>query len=54
MAPTLIFEKNQLLGVIGSPGGSRIICYVAKTIYEILYLNKNPKTVFKTLTEQLD
>jgi gamma-glutamyltranspeptidase/glutathione hydrolase len=42
MAPTLIFEKNKLLGVIGSPGGSRIICYVAKTIYEILYLKTDP------------
>lgn len=42
MAPTIVFEKNKLLGVIGSPGGSRIICYVAKTIYEILYLNTDP------------
>jgi gamma-glutamyltranspeptidase / glutathione hydrolase len=47
MAPTLIFEKNQLLGVIGSPGGSRIICYVAKTIYEILYLNTDPAEAIK-------
>ena len=42
MAPTIIFEKDNLLGVIGSPGGSRIICYVAKTIFEILYLNTDP------------
>lgn len=47
MAPTIIFEKNQLLGVIGSPGGSRIICYVAKTIYEILYLNTAPAEAIK-------
>jgi gamma-glutamyltranspeptidase/glutathione hydrolase len=47
MAPTIIFEKNKLLGVIGSPGGSRIICYVAKTIYEILYLNTDPSEAIK-------
>ena len=35
MAPTMVFKNDQLIGVLGSPGGSRIICYVAKTL--ILY-----------------
>ena len=37
MAPTIVFDKkdNPVL-VIGSPGGSRIINYVAKTIIAIL------------------
>ncbi len=47
MAPTIIFDKNKLLGVLGSPGGSRIICYVAKTIYEILYLDTDPAEAIK-------
>ena len=36
MAPTLIFKDNNLVGIIGSPGGSRIICYVAKTIFYLI------------------
>jgi len=37
MAPTMIFDENQqLMMVIGSPGGSRIINYVAKTIIGVL------------------
>ena len=37
MAPTMVFdEKHQLLMVIGSPGGSRIINYVAKTVVGVL------------------
>ncbi|MAI02829.1 MAG: gamma-glutamyltransferase [Rickettsiales bacterium] len=42
MAPTLIFENNNLIGVLGSPGGSRIICYVAKALFEIIYLETDP------------
>lgn len=37
MSPVMVFDSNdQLLLVIGSPGGSRIINYVAKTIIGIL------------------
>ncbi len=39
MAPTVIFKNNELIGVLGSPGGSRIICYLAKTIYYMIYFN---------------
>lgn len=37
MSPTMVFDKNgELLVVIGSPGGSRIISYVAQTLIGIL------------------
>ena len=37
MSPTMVFTKdNQLSLVIGSPGGSRIINYVAQTIINVL------------------
>lgn len=37
MAPTLVFDQQrQLIGVIGSPGGSAIINYVAKTVIGVL------------------
>ena len=37
MTPTLIFDqRHQLIGVIGSPGGSAIINYVAKTLVGVL------------------
>lgn len=37
MSPMMVFDRNdQLLLVIGSPGGSRIINYVAKTIIGVL------------------
>ena len=37
MSPTMVFdEKGELLMVIGSPGGSRIISYVAQTIIGVL------------------
>ncbi len=38
MAPTLIFDRqtHQLLATLGSPGGSMIINYVAKTIVGVL------------------
>ena len=36
MAPTMVFKNDQLIGVLGSPGGSRIICYVAKTLFYII------------------
>ncbi len=38
MAPTLVFDRasGELVGVLGSPGGSQIILYVAKTLVAIL------------------
>ncbi len=42
MSPTLIFFKNELIGILGSPGGSRIICYVSKVAFEILFLKNDP------------
>lgn len=42
MSPTFIFFKNDLVGILGSPGGSKIICYVSKVAYEIMFLNYAP------------
>jgi gamma-glutamyltranspeptidase/glutathione hydrolase len=41
MAPTLVFDKvsGQLLATVGSPGGSQIIGYVAKTLVGIMDWN---------------
>jgi gamma-glutamyltranspeptidase/glutathione hydrolase len=38
MAPTLLFDRqtNQLVATLGSPGGSQIINYVAKTVVGVL------------------
>lgn len=59
MSPTMVFDENgKLRLVIGSPGGSRIINYVARTIIAVLdwgmdvqsaislphYVNRNGKT----------
>ena len=38
MAPMIIFKNDRPVLVLGSPGGSRIINYVAKVIYQHLYL----------------
>ena len=47
MAPTLVFKNNQLIGVLGSPGGSRIICYVAKTLYYLIEFNMHLNKVIE-------
>jgi gamma-glutamyltranspeptidase/glutathione hydrolase len=39
MAPTLVFDEHGLLLVVGSPGGSRIINYVAQALVGILDWN---------------
>ena len=36
MSPTIIFKDNKPYLLLGSPGGSRIIAYVAKTIISVL------------------
>jgi len=43
MAPTVIYDRaGRLVGVLGSPGGSRIINYVAKTVLALLVWNLTP------------
>ncbi len=42
MSPSFIFSQNELIGILGSPGGSRIICYVSKVAFEILFLKNDP------------
>jgi gamma-glutamyltranspeptidase/glutathione hydrolase len=42
MSPTFVFYNKDLRGVLGSPGGSNIICYVAKVTFEIIFLNSDP------------
>jgi gamma-glutamyltranspeptidase/glutathione hydrolase len=46
MAPTLIFdrESGELLAALGSPGGSQIIEYVAKSVIGLLDWNLDPQT----------
>jgi len=46
MAPTLVFDKatNQLVMSGGSPGGSVIIHYMAKTLYGVLNWGMNAQT----------
>ncbi len=47
MSPTIVFNNNEVVGVLGSPGGSRIICYVAKTLYYIIHEKISPeKAIF--------
>ncbi len=42
MAPTLVLDgRGRLVMAIGSPGGSRIIGYVAKTVIAVLDWNLN-------------
>ena len=37
MAPVMVFDRDgRLLLVVGSPGGSRIISYVARTLVRVL------------------
>jgi gamma-glutamyltranspeptidase / glutathione hydrolase len=44
MAPTIVFDgQNKLYAVMGSPGGSQIITYVAKTLVGILDWKLDPQ-----------
>ncbi len=44
MSPTIVFENGEPVLLIGSPGGSRIINYVAKSIVSILDWGMDPQT----------
>lgn len=49
MAPTIVFNSSgRPVLVAGSPGGSRIICYVAKTILNILEWGMRPQEAVST------
>ena len=50
MAPTIVFNSDggRPVLVAGSPGGSRIICYVAKTIVNILEWDMRPQEAVST------
>jgi gamma-glutamyltranspeptidase/glutathione hydrolase len=43
MAPTIVFKDGQPVLLTGSPGGSRIIAYVAQSIVAILDWNLDPQ-----------
>lgn len=43
MAPTMVFKDGEPYLLVGSPGGSRIINYVAKTLVAILDWNLDPQ-----------
>ncbi|WP_462137253.1 gamma-glutamyltransferase [Candidatus Mycalebacterium sp.] len=66
MSPMMVFDRNgELVLIIGSPGGSRIISYVTQTIVAVLdwgldiqkavslghYVNRNGETEIETGTE---
>ena len=43
MSPTIVFRHGRPLLAVGSPGGSRIIDYVAQTIVGVLDWNLSPQ-----------
>ncbi|MEM8626357.1 MAG: gamma-glutamyltransferase family protein, partial [Pseudomonadota bacterium] len=43
MAPTLVYKNGALFAVLGSPGGSRIIGYVARAIEGLLFDGLDPQ-----------
>ena len=43
MAPTIVFKKEKPFLITGSPGGSRIISYVARTILSVLEWGVDPQ-----------
>ena len=48
MSPTIVLKDNEPYLLVGSPGGSRIINYVAKTIIAILDWNMDPQDAIET------
>ena len=46
MSPTIVFDsEGKMRIVLGSPGGSRIICYVAASLVRMIDLGVKPKLV---------
>tara|TARA_B100000686_G_scaffold344611_1_gene427583 strand:- start:15622 stop:17364 length:1743 start_codon:yes stop_codon:yes gene_type:complete len=46
MSPTIVFDSDGKIKIIlGSPGGSRIICYVAASIIRLIDLDIDPEKV---------
>ena len=46
MSPTMIFDLDgKIKMILGSPGGSRIICYVAASIVRLIDLDIDPEKV---------
>ena len=46
MSPTLVFDsKGDLRMILGSPGGSQIICYVAASLVRMIDLNISPENI---------
>ena len=49
MSPTIVFDpEGNIKMILGSPGGSRIICYVASSLVRIIDLNIDPMKVTDT------
>lgn len=48
MSPTIVFKDDEPYLLIGSPGGSRIINYVAKTLVAILDWDMDPQDAIET------
>jgi len=48
MAPTIVMKAEQPYILLGSPGGSRIIPYVASTLMEILDWGMDPQSAINT------
>lgn len=49
ITPTMVFDnKYQLYALTGSPGGSEIICYVAKNLILMLDMNMTPASASDT------
>ncbi len=48
MSPTIVLDnENNLIGVLGSPGGSRIICYVAEALIRLIDYGMHPEQVVR-------
>ena len=48
MSPTVVFDpEGNIKMILGSPGGSRIICYVAASLIRIIDMNIDPMAVTK-------
>ena len=48
MSPTIVLKNNKPYLILGSPGGSRIISYVAKTIISMLDWGMDPQSAINS------